>query len=451
MPHWNRIEVLLLKTIALPVLALASCFAPGDVPLETETTATPVATTSDGTTDVEVSTDASATGPLPTDDTADASTGPGVGCGNGVIDGEEECDLGSGNADDAACTSDCRMATCGDGLVLADREECDDANADDTDACLGTCVAASCGDGIVQVGVEQCEGEVDNGSCDGCMVVCTDGFGDCDLDGLSCESDLCGGTCERPGGVSGSVDLVYTGVVESFVVPSCVMQVTIEAFGAQGGDNIALDDLGGRGARMRGDFVVMPGEELSVVVGQRGIDATDGNEYNGAGGGGGGSFVWRTAGDELLIAAGGGGGSSLINDGEPNFWGKDGVIEQSGTGSRSHDVFGDAPGGMNGGDGRLICGAGGNGWQSVLANPAGRLACNYGGHGGFGGGGGSGCSPNPCNDLHTAGGGGGYSGGGAGGSCYYYGGGGGGSFNMGSSQDNSAGVRMGDGLVTISW
>lgn len=433
-------------SVALLASLLAACFSPPDVPFETETASTTAPATDGGTTDAETD---PATTSAP-DDTAADSTGPEL-CGNGEVDEGEECDLAANNSDSAGCTSDCRLASCGDGLVYIGREQCDDGNAEDTDACLSTCIEASCGDGFVQAGREQCDGDVDNGSCEACVLACADGFDDCDADGSSCEIELCGGTCDRPGPPPGSVELAYTGAVESFIVPACVTELTIEASGAQGGDNIMLDDLGGRGARMRGTFTVTPGDELSVIVGQRGIDATEGNEFNGAGGGGGGSFVWRTAEQELLVAAGGGGGSSLINDGEPHFWGKDGVAEEDGTGSRSHDQFGDSPGGTNGGDGKTVCGAGGNGWQTVLANPDGQPACAYGGHGGFGGGGGSGCSPNPCNEIHTAGGGGGYSGGGAGGACYYYGGGGGGSFNAGESQDNATGEREGDGLVTLSW
>lgn len=446
----ERIELTSRASVALLASTLAGCFSPPDVPLETASTTAP--TTGDGTTDGGT-TDGEGTSPTSsvTGATAADSTGPGDLCGNGEIDDGEECDLAANNSDSAGCTSDCRLATCGDGLLYIGREQCDDGNRDDTDACPSTCVEASCGDGFVHAGREQCDGDVVDGTCEACVLTCAEDFGDCDGDGLSCELQICIGTCDQPMAPPGSLELVYTGAVESFVVPACVTELTIEAWGAQGGDNIALDDLGGRGARMRGTFVVTPGEELSVIVGQRGTDADQGNEFNGAGGGGGGSFVWRTAGDELLLAAGGGGGSSLINDGEPHFWGKDGVVEEDGTGSRSHDQFNDSPGGTDGGDGKTVCGAGGNGWQTVLANPSGQLACNYGGHGGFGGGGGSGCPPNPCNDIHTAGGGGGYSGGGAGGACYYYGGGGGGSFNAGESQDNATGEREGDGLVTFSW
>lgn len=429
-------------------LALAGCFSPDAPPLGTEATSA-VATTTDGSESTSEAPGSSS------DSAADTTTAGETGvvelCGNGRVDAGEECDLAASNSDNAACTSDCQLATCGDGLLHVGVEECDDANDVDTDACTSSCANAVCGDGLVWAGRETCDGEVENGSCDGCAVSCAADYDDCDGDGASCEVQLCGGTCAAPGPLGGVFELDYTGAVESFVVPPCVSMITIEAWGAQGGDNISLVDLGGRGARMAGDFVVTPGDELAIVVGQRGANANEGNEYNGAGGGGGGTFVWRVAGQEPLVIAGGGGGSSLINDGAPHFWGKDGVITAAGSGSRSHDVFNNSPGGNAGGDGKAVCGAGGNGWLTVLGNPQGQPACNYGGNGGFGGGGGSGCSPNPCNDLHTAGGGGGYSGGGAGGSCYYYGGGGGGSFNAGANQDNASGVRMGNGHVTISW
>jgi hypothetical protein len=302
--------------------------------------------------------------------------------------------------------------------------------------------------------------------------VCTPGGG-CDP-GLVCDADVCvepgdtitatdGSTTVPPstngtdgsGGCDGPpVVFMLSEQVDTFVVPGCATQITIEAWGAQGGDNITLDDLGGRGARMRGDFAVTPGEELSIVVGSRGANATEGDALNGAGGGGGGSFVWRTASEELLIAAGGGGGSALTVDPEPHFWGKDGVVGTNGSGSRSHDEFGDSPGGAAGTNGKTVSGSGGNGWITVLVVPDGQPSCTYGGDGGYGGGGGSGCAPNtPCDvgTMHTAGGGGGYSGGGAGGSCYHFGGGGGGSFNGGKNQDNAPGVQSGDGLVEISW
>ena len=39
-------------------------------------------------------------------------------CGNGVIQGEEECDEGPSNSETGKCTPDCILNVCGDGLVL---------------------------------------------------------------------------------------------------------------------------------------------------------------------------------------------------------------------------------------------------------------------------------------------------------------------------------------------
>ncbi len=61
-------------------------------------------------------------------------------CGNGTIEGSEECDIGEQNSDTMPnrCRTVCRKANCGDGVVDAD-EECDDANDEEADGCLRTC------------------------------------------------------------------------------------------------------------------------------------------------------------------------------------------------------------------------------------------------------------------------------------------------------------------------
>mgnify|MGYP000628046829 CR=1 FL=1 len=112
-------------------------------------------------------------------------------CGDGFLRAAfEACDMGAANSDTTpdACRADCTLPRCGDGVTdsgeacddgnadesdgclsscrtedcgngrLDGSEECDDGNADDTDACLGTCVAARCGDGHVWAGVEVCDG-----------------------------------------------------------------------------------------------------------------------------------------------------------------------------------------------------------------------------------------------------------------------------------------------------
>ena len=46
-------------------------------------------------------------------------------CGNGQVDGDEECDDGN-RVDTDSCLTTCRAARCGDSFVHADVEACDD-------------------------------------------------------------------------------------------------------------------------------------------------------------------------------------------------------------------------------------------------------------------------------------------------------------------------------------
>lgn len=116
-------------------------------------------------------------------------------CGNGGVNGDEECDtMGeSATCDDdctevscgdnnlnatagetcddgeesATCNADCSLAACGDGVVnAAAGEACDQAelNADDVaDACRLDCTLPTCGDGVIDTD-EFC----DDGSLDAC-------------------------------------------------------------------------------------------------------------------------------------------------------------------------------------------------------------------------------------------------------------------------------------------
>src|SRR5690606_18908652 len=65
---------------------------------------------------------------------------------------------------------------------------------------------------------------------------------------------------------SDQVTFNYTGTIDSWEVPTGVTEITIEAYGAQGGNT-----NGGKGAKMQGSFSVTPGEVLNIVVGQQGI------------------------------------------------------------------------------------------------------------------------------------------------------------------------------------
>jgi hypothetical protein len=231
------------------------------------------------------------------------------------------------------------------------------------------------------------------------------------------------------------------GYIQTFTVPSGVSSIDIEAWGAQGG--VLPGYSWGKGARMKGTFTVTPGQVLMILVGHQG-EGADGYRYCG---GGGGTFVTDNLYNPLIVA-GGGGGSKYNTSG-----GADGTTSSNGT----PGVSGGAAGGSEGSGGAAISASGGGGgfsgngsYTSSYSTSAGISFLNggRGGYyytnsiGGFGGGGSGGGGT-------SAGGGGGYSGGGGGG--YNLGGGGGGSYNAGTNQNNSSGVKTGDGKVIITW
>jgi len=76
-------------------------------------------------------------------------------CGNGQVEGAEQCDDGPDNSDSRpdACRTDCREAHCGDG-VADTGEDCDEGaqNSDVVpDACRSDCSQPRCGDGVVDL------------------------------------------------------------------------------------------------------------------------------------------------------------------------------------------------------------------------------------------------------------------------------------------------------------
>ena len=398
-------------------------------------------------------------------------------CGDGVVQDGEACDDANGdNTDD--CLDTCVAASCGDGFVQEGVEDCDDANDVETDACLASCAAASCGDGFVQEGVETCDDAVNDGGYDGCAVdclalgpYCGDGLAngpeECD-DGNDVDDDGCDNTCISDftsatfsncgqtghlGPTQAQCDATYVGDdplagavtvnagIQQWDVPSSATY-RVEVWGAEGGKHNF--GVGGRGARVRGDFDLTAGQTLKILIGQKGKDGTSYDV-----GAGGGSFVVQDD-DTPLIIAGGGGAAGNCGGG----WN---LPEQDGKGAT-----GDGNGGESSGNGTW-CGCGGagsagagfntdggnSGAKSFLNGGAGDNTerpnqCVDSGIGGFGGGG---------NGGNGGGGGGGYEGGNGGGvngdGTYAYGKGGR-SYNDGANPEMQDGVKVGHGEVTIT-
>jgi len=75
-------------------------------------------------------------------------------CGDGVIEGGEQCDDGNTNPGDL-CSATCIIEECGNG-VQDPMELCDDGNLVDGDGCNQYCTIEICGDGTIQDN-EQCD------------------------------------------------------------------------------------------------------------------------------------------------------------------------------------------------------------------------------------------------------------------------------------------------------
>ena len=229
----------------------------------------------------------------------------------------------------------------------------------------------------------------------------------------------------------------------------------IEAFGASGANGTDFSQsewrIGGLGARMEGTFTLAKGAKLKILVGQEGHRAAYFNDN--PRGGGGGTFVTLLDDTPLIIAGGGGGGGSpkkQYKDGDPG--------QATGNGTRCGGTGGNGgrpcnsdtgnvdPGILSGG-GAVLKGNGGRGRSGGATTSS--LSFINGGtggtcplsKGGFGGG---------SFGFVAGGGGGGYSGGGVVGSSSSGVAGGGGSYNIGTNQQNKAGVNKGDGKVIIT-
>ena len=139
----------------------------------------------------------------------------------------------------------------------------------------------------------------------------------------------------------------YTGSAQTFVIPACVGQMTIEVWGAEGGGSgisgNSLSGFGGKGGYAYGLLNATSGSTLNIYVGGYGQSSTSGvaaGGFNGGGSGyasssgepgngGGGATDVRLNGssysNRIIIAGGGGGGGEDAGDSFGNGGGINGV------------------------------------------------------------------------------------------------------------------------------
>ncbi len=61
-------------------------------------------------------------------------------CGDGIVNGTEECDDGVNDGGYGGCQPDCMLGEyCGDGIVQQEYEDCDDGNFISDDGCPSSC------------------------------------------------------------------------------------------------------------------------------------------------------------------------------------------------------------------------------------------------------------------------------------------------------------------------
>jgi cysteine-rich repeat protein len=139
-----------------------------------------------------------------------AQAGPGTVCGDGNIEGAEECDDSNTVTGDGCSFPSCLPEVCGDTIENPDppsSETCDDGNTVSGDGCDENC-QTECGNGTVNTG-EDCDDSGESAACDDdcTFVVCGDdnvnetAGEDCD-DANTVDGDGCSAVCETEGGQS---------------------------------------------------------------------------------------------------------------------------------------------------------------------------------------------------------------------------------------------------------
>ncbi|MDB4975195.1 MAG: Protease-associated [Myxococcaceae bacterium] len=135
-------------------------------------------------------------------------------CGNGHVDGDEQCDEGSANSDlpTAHCGIDCRSHGCGDGIVVSP-EACDHGrdNSDSiSDACRSDCQLAHCGDGVVDTHEACDQGAQNSDTVPGaCRTSCQPD--PCDDKGLCDAGTQCSPACNSNSNSNSNIVMPLTG------------------------------------------------------------------------------------------------------------------------------------------------------------------------------------------------------------------------------------------------
>jgi len=96
-------------------------------------------------------------------------------CGDGKVNGQEQCDDGANDGTYGTCNPDCTLAPrCGDGIVQSDYgEECEPTSSDDPNCTQACKKPGGCGDGIIEP-PEQCDygAQLNTGEYGGCAPGC---------------------------------------------------------------------------------------------------------------------------------------------------------------------------------------------------------------------------------------------------------------------------------------
>ena len=123
------------------------------------------------------------------------------------------------------------------------------------------------------------------------------------------------GATGREGPTQSQIDANYSGTnlasavtintrgIQEWTVPADG-NYTIEVWGASGGKSDSFQHFG-KGSKMAGQFSLLQGTVLKILVGQ---ESSGANTQTGGGAGGGGSFVALNDSTPLIVAGGGGGG-----------------------------------------------------------------------------------------------------------------------------------------------